>query len=75
MPRSVLVKYRMMPESPDVDVNKIKEMYVFGSGVKALNHAKEILEKAENGEYKSVKEAAKDIKDLKSEIAFYLDWD
>jgi len=25
MPRSVLVKYRMMPESPDVDVNKIKE--------------------------------------------------
>ncbi len=25
MPRSVLVKYRILPENPDIDVNKIKE--------------------------------------------------
>ncbi len=53
----------------------IKEMCVFGSGVYVLEYAKEILEKAENGEYKSVEEVAKEIKDLKSEIAFYLNWD
>jgi len=58
------------------DVKKLtKDMYVFGSGVDVLEHAKEILGKAEEGEYKSAEEAAKDIKELKSEVEFYLNWD